>query len=49
MAALQELESHDEALILASDGLWDVISNQDAAALIKDCKASCRPAERLVG
>ncbi len=41
MPAVQELESHDEALILASDGLWDVISNQDAAALIKDCKASC--------
>ena len=40
VTAVQELESHDEALILASDGLWDVISNQDAAALIKDCKAS---------
>lgn len=43
----QELESHDEALILASDGLWDVISNQDAAALIKDCKDAEKAAKKL--
>lgn len=27
----------DEFLILASDGLWDVISNEDACALVRKC------------
>ena len=34
----QQLSSQDDALILASDGLWDVLTNQDAAQLIKDIK-----------
>ncbi len=34
----QQLSSQDDALILASDGLWDVLANQDAAQLIKDIK-----------
>ena len=34
----EELTSEDETVILASDGLWDVISNQDAITLIKDIK-----------
>ena len=34
----QQLSSQDDALILASDGLWDVLTNQDAAQLIQDIK-----------
>ena len=34
----EDLTSADETVILASDGLWDVISNQDAVTLIKDIK-----------
>ena len=34
----QQLSSQDDALILASDGLWDVLTNQDAAQCIKDIK-----------
>ena len=36
----QQLSSQDDALILASDGLWDVLANQDAAQLIKDIKVA---------
>ena len=39
----QQLSSQDDALILASDGLWDVLSNEDAATLIREIKVSpCR-------
>ena len=37
----QQLTSQDDALILASDGLWDVLTNQDAAQVIKDIKVQC--------
>lgn len=36
----QQLSSQDDALILASDGLWDVLSNEDAAGIIRDIKVS---------
>lgn len=36
----QQLSSQDDALILASDGLWDVLSNEDAAGLIRDIKVT---------
>ena len=36
----QQLSSQDDALILASDGLWDVLTNQDAAQCIKDIKVT---------
>lgn len=42
------LTEADECLILASDGLWDVISNQDAVALIKDVAEADKAAEQLV-
>lgn len=34
----EDLTTEDETAILASDGLWDVVSNQDAITLIKDIK-----------
>ncbi|KAA6422946.1 MAG: phosphatase 2C [Trebouxia sp. A1-2] len=43
----QQLSSQDDALILASDGLWDVLANQDAAQLIKDIKDPQRAAKKL--
>ena len=36
----EDLTAEDETAILASDGLWDVVSNQDAITLIKDIKVS---------
>ena len=36
----QQLSSQDDALILASDGLWDVLSNEDAAGIIRDIKVN---------
>lgn len=43
----EQLTSDDEVAILASDGLWDVISNQNAIEIIKDCKVSV-PSARSV-
>ena len=44
----------DELLLLASDGLWDVLSNQEACTLAKRCLrrarqrgASCQSAARI--
>ena len=39
----QQLSSQDDALILASDGLWDVLSNDDAATLIREIKVALLP------
>ena len=32
----EDLTSEDEVIIMASDGLWDVIANQEAINIIKD-------------
>ena len=32
------LTGDDEAVIMATDGLWDVISNQEAVDFIRDIK-----------
>ena len=32
----EDLTAEDEVMIMASDGLWDVISNQEAINIIKD-------------
>lgn len=42
------LSEVDDCLILASDGLWDVVSNQDAVALVKDIAEAEKAAEHLV-
>ena len=34
----EQLTGEDEAVIMATDGLWDVISNQEAVDFIKDIK-----------
>jgi protein phosphatase 1L len=44
----EALSRSDECLILASDGLWDVVGNQDAVALIKDTRNAEQAAKRLV-
>lgn len=41
------LSHDDEFLILASDGLWDVVSNQDAVQLVKDIQNAEAAAKRL--
>lgn len=41
----EELGVGDDVVILASDGLWDVLSNKDACELVKDIQA--RPAAVL--
>lgn len=43
-----ERRKDDELLLLASDGLWDVLSNQEAASLAKRClqRAHARGANR---
>eukprot|EP00775_Hariotina_reticulata_P010325 gene10325-10482_t len=44
----ESLTQDDDCLILASDGLWDVVSNQDAVVLIKDIADAGKAAHRLV-
>lgn len=41
------LQPEDEFLILASDGLWDVMSNEDACRLIRDIPDDAKAAQRL--
>lgn len=43
----EDLTTEDETAILASDGLWDVVSNQDAITLIKDIKDAEAAAKKL--
>ncbi|MEW5311417.1 MAG: hypothetical protein WDW38_003133 [Sanguina aurantia] len=43
----EHLTPDDEFLILASDGLWDVMSNQDSVALIRDVIDVEKAAKRL--
>ena len=47
----EDLVAGDDVVILASDGLWDVLSNQDACALVRDIPVRPRlgvPVWRLV-
>eukprot|EP00877_Chromochloris_zofingiensis_P001081 jgi/Chrzof1/10974/Cz05g19070.t1 len=41
------LTSDDDCLILASDGLWDVVSNQEAIGIVKDIPDAEKAAKRL--
>ena len=38
-----ERTDEDECLILASDGLWDVVSNETACGVVKMCLKSQKP------
>eukprot|EP00898_Chlorokybus_atmophyticus_P004723 jgi/Chlat1/5251/Chrsp33S08963 len=42
------LTPQDEFLLLATDGLWDVISNQEAVNLVRDIQSPEEAAKRLV-
>ncbi|GBF90916.1 phosphatase 2C catalytic subunit [Raphidocelis subcapitata] len=44
----EALTSHDECLILASDGVWDVIANQEAVTLVNGVPDAQRAVRRLV-
>ncbi len=43
----EQLTADDEFLILASDGLWDVVSNQEATALVRDQPDAEKAAKQL--
>ncbi|CAL8468810.1 g8351 [Coccomyxa elongata] len=43
----EKLTSQDDVMILASDGLWDVLTNQEAVSLIKDILDAEKAAKRL--
>lgn len=43
----EKLTSQDDVMILASDGLWDVLTNQEAVSLIKDIPDAEKAAKRL--
>ncbi|KXZ52830.1 hypothetical protein GPECTOR_8g213 [Gonium pectorale] len=45
--AEEGLTSEDEFLILASDGLWDVMTNQEAVTLIRDVTDAEKAAKRI--
>ncbi|GLC37793.1 putative protein phosphatase 2C 59 [Pleodorina starrii] len=45
--AEESLTSEDEFLILASDGLWDVMTNQEAVALVLEIKDAEQAAKRV--
>ena len=40
----RELQEGDEYVILASDGVWDKLSNQNAMGVVRDSIAQCRRA-----
>lgn len=42
-----ERTAEDECLILASDGLWDVVSNDTACSVARMCLASQKPPSPL--
>lgn len=43
----ETLGPDDEFIILASDGLWDVVSNQDAVNLVRDVRDPEKAAKKL--
>eukprot|EP00270_Netrium_digitus_P019242 TRINITY_DN755_c0_g1_i4.p1 TRINITY_DN755_c0_g1~~TRINITY_DN755_c0_g1_i4.p1 ORF type:complete len:327 (+),score=71.77 TRINITY_DN755_c0_g1_i4:182-1162(+) len=43
-----QLHKDDEFLVMASDGLWDVIKEQEAVALIRGVKSTSTAAKQLV-
>lgn len=40
--SVHELEPHDQFLILASDGLWEHLSNQEAIDIVQNSPRSVR-------
>ncbi|CAA7026220.1 unnamed protein product [Microthlaspi erraticum] len=45
----EKIDESLEFLILASDGLWDVVSNEEAVAMVKEVEGSEDSAKKLVG
>lgn len=44
----EKIDNSLEFLILASDGLWDVVTNEEAVAMIKPIQDPKQAAERLM-
>lgn len=44
---VHQLQSHDQFIIFASDGLWEHLSNQDAVAIVQNHPRSVRPSLSL--
>lgn len=43
-----ELEEGDEFVLLASDGLWDVMSNAEAACIVRAAPQNCKDASQTL-
>jgi len=43
----EQMQHEDEFLILASDGLWDVFTNEDAVALVRSIEDPEQAAKKL--
>lgn len=39
----RQLERHDEYLVLATDGLWDVMTSQEACDIVYHCAPEMGP------
>ncbi|KAK4771182.1 hypothetical protein SAY87_031714 [Trapa incisa] len=44
---VEEIDDHTDLIVLASDGLWKVMSNQEAVNLIKNVKDARSAAKNL--
>lgn len=43
----QVVDGEDDALIMATDGLWDVVNNQEAATIVRDIQDAEKAARKL--
>ncbi|KAK9805433.1 hypothetical protein WJX73_006037 [Symbiochloris irregularis] len=44
---IEDLDADAECVIMATDGLWDVVTNQEACNMVKDTRDAKQAAERL--
>lgn len=46
---VEDLGASDDCVIMATDGLWDVVTNQEACNMIKDTKVRGTCADGFLG